>query len=101
YHRWVTEWPPVFDAAIAAARASGAALVVMGNLYPYGEPTGPMSESTPEITTETKGLVRRDGWARVREAGLRGDIRAVEVRASDYFGPGAGPTAHLGSRFFD
>ncbi|MET1017488.1 MAG: epimerase, partial [Leifsonia flava] len=84
YDRWTEQWPPIFDAAIAAAAASGAALVVMGNLYSYGVPSGPMTETSPETTTETKGLVRRDGWARVREATERGEIRGVEVRASDY-----------------
>ncbi|KQX06538.1 MULTISPECIES: NAD-dependent epimerase/dehydratase family protein [unclassified Leifsonia] len=99
YDRWSEQWPPIFDAAISAAAASGAALVVMGNLYSYGVPTGPMTESSPETTTETKGLVRREGWRRVREATEQGRIRGVEVRASDYFGPGAGRTAHLGSDF--
>ncbi|MEL4318855.1 NAD-dependent epimerase/dehydratase family protein [Leifsonia sp. YIM 134122] len=99
YDRWTEQWPPIFEAAIEAAAASGAALVVMGNLYSYGVPTGPMTETSPETTTEAKGLVRRDGWARVREATAQGRIRGVEVRASDYFGPGAGRNAHLGSDF--
>lgn len=100
YPAWPTEWPPVFSAAIAAANGSGAKLVVMGNLYPYGRPTGPMTEHTAEATTERKGLVRKAGWDAVRSAHRRGDIRAVEVRASDYFGPGVTATAHLGEAFF-
>lgn len=100
YSDWAAQWPPIFDAAIAAASASGAGLIVMGNLYPYGSPTGPMTEHSPELTTERKGLIRRDGWARARAAHERGEIRAVEVRASDYFGPAATGTAHLGESFF-
>ena len=100
YTDWTTQWPPVIDAAIAAASVTGARLVVMGNLYPYGSPTGPMTEHSPETTTETKGLVRKNAWHRVRDAHDRGEIRAVEVRASDYFGPGVVGTAHLGDRFF-
>ncbi|NNC13233.1 NAD-dependent epimerase/dehydratase family protein [Planctomonas sp. JC2975] len=100
YTSWPRDWPPVFRAAISAAERSGASLVVMGNLYPYGSPTGPMTEDTPELTNETKGLVRKAGWHDVREATLQGRIRGVEVRASDYFGPGSGGTAHLGSAFF-
>jgi nucleoside-diphosphate-sugar epimerase len=100
YSEWARRWPPVFAAAISAASVSGAALVVMGNLYPYGSPTGPMTEHSPEATTEAKGLIRRDGWSRVREAHEYGEIRAVEVRASDYFGPGVTGTAHLGRSFF-
>jgi nucleoside-diphosphate-sugar epimerase len=101
YATWPKEWPPVFAAAISAAERTGASLVVMGNLYPYGPPAGPMTEHSPELTTETKGLVRKAGWAAVREATEAGRIRGVEVRASDYFGPGSSGTAHLGERFFD
>lgn len=100
YTTWATDWPPIFDAAIAAASASGARLVVMGNLYPYGSPNGPMTEHSLPLTNEKKGLIRQAGWSRVRAAHERGDIRAVEVRASDYFGPGSGGTAHLGESFF-
>jgi nucleoside-diphosphate-sugar epimerase len=100
YTHWPAQWPPIVDAAVAAASATGAALVVMGNLYPYGSPSGPMTEHSPETTTETKGLVRKDGWRKVREAYERGELRGVEVRASDYFGPGATGTAHLGETFF-
>lgn len=101
YPEWSTAWPPVFAAVIAAAGASGVSVVAMGNLYPYGEAAMPMTERSPEITTETKGLVRKAGWAQLLAAHERADIRAVEVRASDYFGPGATATAHLGARFFE
>ncbi len=100
YTDWPTQWPPIMDAAVTAASATGAALVVMGNLYPYGSPTGPMTEHSPETTTEIKGRVRKGGWRKVREAHERGELRGVEVRASDYFGPGATGTAHLGEAFF-
>ncbi|TFC94366.1 NAD-dependent epimerase [Cryobacterium sinapicolor] len=100
YTDWTTQWPPVIDAALVAASVTGARLVLMGNLYPYGAPTGPMTEHSPETTTETKGLVRKDVWHRARDAHDRGEIRAVEVRASDYFGPGVIGTAHLDDRFF-
>jgi len=100
YTDWAAQWPPVIDAALAAASVTGARLVVMGNLYPYGSPIGPMTEHSPEITTESKGLIRRAGWAKLRAAQASGQIQAVEVRASDYFGPGATGTAHLGESFF-
>ncbi|WEO78374.1 epimerase [Cryobacterium sp. SO2] len=100
YPDWARRWPPVFAAAIAAASVTGARLVVMGNLYPYGSPTGPMTEHSPETTTESKGIIRREGWHRVLDAHDRGEIQAVEVRASDYFGAGVSGTAHLGQGFF-
>lgn len=100
YTHWPTDWPPVFAAAIEAAAQSGAGLVIMSNLYGYGPPEGPMTEQSPELSTETKGLVRLAGWHAALAAHKRGDIRAVEVRASDYFGPGSTGTAHLGENFF-
>ena len=100
YHRWRSEWPPIVDAVIQAARATGADIVMVGNLYSYGQATMPMTERSPEIPAESKGEVRRDLWATLRAATERGDVRAVEVRASDYFGPGATADAHLGARFF-
>jgi nucleoside-diphosphate-sugar epimerase len=100
YPDWARRWPPVLAAAVNAASVSHAGLVVMGNLYPYGSPSGPMTEHSPEATTEAKGIIRRDGWRRVREANDYGEIRAVEVRASDYFGRGVTGTAHLGESFF-
>ncbi|MET0974704.1 MAG: NAD-dependent epimerase/dehydratase family protein [Leifsonia sp.] len=100
YHRWRAEWPPIVDAVIQSARATSADIVMIGNLYSYGHATMPITERSPEIPAESKGEVRRDVWATLRAATERGDVRAVEVRPSDYFGPGATGDAHLGNRFF-
>lgn len=102
YHRWAELWPPVFDSVIGAARWCGADLVMLGNLYAYGEgSTMPLTERSPLRATDTKGAVRKAGWLRALDASDRGDLRAVEVRASDYFGPGAGATSQLGPDFFN
>jgi nucleoside-diphosphate-sugar epimerase len=101
YHRWRSEWPPIVDAVIRAARTTGADIVMVGNLYSYGKADMPMTERSPEHPADSKGEVRRDLWRTLREASERGDVRAVEVRASDYFGPGARAEAHLGTRFFE
>ncbi|PRZ41026.1 nucleoside-diphosphate-sugar epimerase [Antricoccus suffuscus] len=101
YPRWAQDWPPVFSATIAAAEHSGARLVVMGNLYAYGVPDGAMRESDPLNGDEAKGIVRRNGWRQVMAAHDAGKIQAVEVRASDYFGAGAGVDAHLGVNFME
>ncbi|GHD51098.1 NAD-dependent epimerase/dehydratase family protein [Mycetocola manganoxydans] len=101
YARWRTEWPPIIDAVVRAARATHADIVMVGNLYSYGKATMPMTERSPEHPADSKGEVRRDLWSTLRRATERGEVRAVEVRASDYFGPGAGADAHLGTRFFE
>lgn len=101
YHRWPELWPPMLDAAVAAASSTGAKLLMMGNLYAYGEGSRmPMTEHSPLLATDSKGLVRKALWETALAAHERGDLRCAEVRASDYFGPGAGRTAQLGSAFF-
>lgn len=100
YPAWKEEWPPLIDAVIAAAKSSGAKVVLMGNLYALDPSTGPMTEHSPLVPRETKGEVRKVIWEMLLAEHERGTIRAAEVRASDYFGPGAGATAHLGDMFF-
>jgi nucleoside-diphosphate-sugar epimerase len=100
YPRWATDWPPIYEAAIAAATASGAGLVMVGNLYGYGPPVRPMTEHSPQLTKERKGLVRKAGWERALAAHSRGDIRSTEIRPSDYFGAQTQGSSHLGDGFF-
>ena len=98
YHRWAELWPPVLRSVLAAAR--GKDLVIMGNLYAYGRAAMPMTERSPLRPADPKGEVRRRLWEDALAAHERGELRAVEVRASDYFGPGAGEMSMLGTRFF-
>src|SRR5580693_4820500 len=41
YHQWLTDWPPLAAALLAAAERSGAVLASMSNLYSYGQVHGP------------------------------------------------------------
>lgn len=86
YHRWPTDWPPIAGSLVTAAEAGGAVLVTAGNLYPYGQVTGPMVEGMPDSSTGTKGRVRAEMTRQAMEAHRAGRIRAVEVRAGDYLG---------------
>lgn len=99
YHRWLTDWPPMARSFLAAAEATGAVLTILGNLYPYGPVTGPMTEDLPLSSTTPKAQVRAKIWADALAAHEAGRIRATEVRGSDYFGPGATDQSHLGDRF--
>jgi nucleoside-diphosphate-sugar epimerase len=104
YHRWPELWPPMAAALLGAAERSGAVLVTISNLYGYGPAQGtagydaahPMTEQTPLAATGKKGKVRAQMWHDAFEAHQAGRIRAVELRASDYVGPGA--NAVLGDR---
>ncbi len=99
YHRWATDWPPLATSMLAAAERNGARLVTMGNLYGYGRGTSPMAAGDPLDPPTGKGRIRTDMWETALEHHRRGRVEVVEVRASDFVGPGLGETAHLGGRF--
>ncbi|PZG15220.1 NAD-dependent epimerase/dehydratase family protein [Nonomuraea aridisoli] len=99
YHRWLTDWPPMAASFLAAAEASGAVLVILGNLYPYGPVSVPMTEDLPLASTSPKAQVRARIWQEALAAHEAGRIRATEVRGSDYYGPGASDQSYLGDRF--
>jgi nucleoside-diphosphate-sugar epimerase len=86
YDRWVTDWPPIAAAILAAAEANGAVLATCGNLYVYGEVDAPMTESTPMNATGAKGNVRKAMWTDALAAHQAGRVRAFEVRGGDYLG---------------
>ena len=98
YHRWVEQWPPVADALLAAAEATGAVLVVMGNLYVYGPVDGPMTEDLPLAAPGTKGRVRVAMWEQALARHRAGALRMTEARASDFVGPRVVGTGYLGER---
>ncbi|MET8338888.1 NAD-dependent epimerase/dehydratase family protein [Streptosporangium canum] len=99
YHRWMQDWPPIADSLLATAEATGAGYVILGNLYVYGPPGGPMRESDPFRPTSEKAGVRVRMWQDALAAHEAGRIRVTEVRGSDYFGPGCLDQSHLGERF--
>ncbi|MFF5703270.1 NAD-dependent epimerase/dehydratase family protein [Streptomyces sp. NPDC012794] len=98
YHRWAGEWPALVASVCAAAEATGAVLVMLGNLYGYGPVDVPMTEDLPLAATGPKGRVRAAGWERARALHEQGRVKAVEVRASDFFGPGVTDGGHLAAR---
>ena len=89
YHRWPSDWPPIANAILAAAESNRCDLVTLGNLYAYGEPTRPMSPHDPLDAPYEKAQVRATMWRDAKRAHDQGRIRATEVRASDYIGPGS------------
>lgn len=89
YHRWPTDWPPIAHSLLAAATATGCGLVTLGNLYAYGQPSGPMTPHDPLTANYEKAQVRATMWREAKEAHDAGRIRATEIRASDFVGPRA------------
>jgi nucleoside-diphosphate-sugar epimerase len=98
YSKWATAWPPLQAGLIAAAEATGARLITMGNLYVYGAESSPMSATDPLDPPTRKGTIRATMWSDALIAHQEGRIQTTEVRASDFFGPGLGGNAHMGDR---
>lgn len=100
YHRWPELWPPIAAGLLGAAERSGAVLITIANLYGYGpapmsqgtagyDPAHPMTEATPLAATGRKGRIRAQMWLDALAAHEAGRARVVEIRSSDYVGPGA------------
>jgi nucleoside-diphosphate-sugar epimerase len=99
YHRWPTDWPPLWASLLEAAARTGAVLVTAGNLYGYATHGAVMTEDTPLTSTDTKGAVRARMWRDAEARHRAGDLRVTEVRGADYFGPAADSQALVGPRF--
>jgi len=98
YDKWATAWPPLAAAFLAAAEATGSRLVTMSNLYGFARGQQPMRATDRLEPFTRKGAIRAGMWHDALGAHQDGRIRATEIRASDYVGPGLGETSHLGDR---
>jgi nucleoside-diphosphate-sugar epimerase len=99
YHRRAEEFPPLQRAVLGAAKAAGAKLVVLENLYMYGPSSGPLRETTPVSPTSAKGRTRAAMSAELLDAHQGGEVRVVIGRAADFVGPGVRDSA-LGELVF-
>ncbi|WP_328656110.1 NAD-dependent epimerase/dehydratase family protein [Streptomyces sp. NBC_00334] len=89
YHLQVEVMPRVQEAVLAAVEASGARLVVLDTLYPYGETGGAvMTEDSPWLATSRKGRMRAELDERYLAAHRSGRARVVLGRSADFVGPG-------------
>lgn len=95
YTQWEQTWPPLAASLLTAAERTGAVYAITGNLYPYGPVDEPMRSDLPDAATDHKGILRARLWADALAAHDAGRLRAVEVRASDYVGPGIGENGHI------
>lgn len=97
YHQWADAWPPLAKSFLQTAEATGAVLVTLSNLYGYAV-DGPMRANQPLDPPSRKGAIRAQMWHDALAAHQTGRINAVEVRASDFIGPGLGDNGHMGDR---
>jgi nucleoside-diphosphate-sugar epimerase len=90
----ITEWQKnalsLAYAAIATAESNGATLMFPGSVWNFGRNMPPLlDEDTPMHPTTRKGKMRVEIEQRIREACDRG-MRAIILRAGDYYGAGRG-----------
>jgi len=90
YRGWKRLVLPMLESSLAAARLSGARLLLPGTIYNYGPDAFPLlGEESPQHPTTRKGAIRVAMEARL-EAAAREGVRSLILRAGDYFGPRPG-----------
>jgi nucleoside-diphosphate-sugar epimerase len=83
WHKLIT---PMMQSSIAAAKATGARILLPGNVYNYDPARDPVvTETTPERPVSRKGRLRVAMERTLRESG----VKALIVRAGDFYGPTA------------
>ncbi len=87
YPAWKRDLPRFTKVVIAAAKASGARVIIPGNVYNYGAGMPQtLLESTPHRPTTRKGRLREEmeeSYARAADDG----VRTLVLRSGDFFGP--------------
>lgn len=88
YHEWAEKFPALQTAVLEGVAANGARLVVMENLYMYGDPNGrPITETMPYDAHTKKGKVRAAISKALMDAHSSGKVKVAIGRASDFIGP--------------
>ena len=84
---WKAQALPMTDAAIGITRELNATLMFMGNIYNFGKDMPPvLTEDTPQRAKTVKGQIRIAMEEQIRRSG----VRAIVIRAGDFFGSGKG-----------
>jgi len=97
---WADLLPRYMGNLIEASARAGARLVVLDNVYMLGRPDGKaLTDDTPMNPCSRKGAIRAAAAQILFDAHRRGDVRATEGRASDFYGPG-GKLTQLGDYFW-
>ena len=90
YRNWAALVLPMIENTIAAAKASGARILLPGTIYNFGPDAFPvLREESPQRATTHKGKIRI-ALEQKMEAAAREGVRSVIVRLGDFFGPKAG-----------
>ena len=86
YTRWATLLPPITAATLALARATGATLMLPGNVYNFGKQLPPvLTEDTPFAANHPKAAQRIALEVALAHAAADG-VRSIVIRAGDFLG---------------
>ncbi|GHA11518.1 membrane protein [Devosia pacifica] len=90
YRNWGSLVVPMIENTIAAARKTGARIVLPGTIYNYGFDAFPnLSEDSPQNPVTEKGRIRVALESRL-EAASREGVPVLILRCGDFFGPARG-----------
>lgn len=83
YHNWERTIPEITNQVIAAAKESGATVIIPGNIYNFGNQPGVLDENTAQTPHTKKGRVRVEMEERYRESG----VQTIILRAGNFIDP--------------
>ena len=87
YTRWATLLPPITAAVIALALATGATLMMAGNVYNFGRQMPPLlNETTPFVANHPKAAQRIALEAALARAAALHGVRSIVIRVGDFLG---------------
>ena len=100
YHQWVEKFPLLQKSILDGLTGSGAKLVMVENVYMYGDTHGqPMTEEAPYQAHTRKGRVRAEISSAAFAAHKEGLLRVTAARGGNFFGPW-GTDSTMGARAF-
>ena len=100
YHEWVEKFPLLQKSIIDGLTGSNTKLVLVENLYMYGETHGkPMTEDMSYDAHTRKGRVRGEISTAAFSAHKDGRVRVTSARGGNFFGPW-GTNSTMGARVF-
>jgi nucleoside-diphosphate-sugar epimerase len=100
YNQWTKKFPLLQKSIIDGLTGSNAKLVLVENLYMYGDTGGkPLTEDTPYNAHTRKGRVRAEISRAAFQAHREGRVRVTAGRGGNFFGPW-GTDSTMGARAF-
>lgn len=87
YTKWPEQFPNLNKGIIYGTSQAGAKLIYADNLFMYGSSKQPYNESSLNLASDRKGLVRAQMAEEILEAHYSGTIRAAIGRGPDFYGP--------------